>query len=182
MSGPQVDNLTFLGVTLDAYLTWKTQLEAVAARSMRKLGVLKKLAGTTWGADTNILRRVYTGAVRPIMEYATTSWATASNANNNKLEQPLRAIVGTMKTTPIKEMEKRADLEPLELRKSLTVLTQTERAQRLHGHPLHNKLATSTKIRMKRQSLNHMARDLRRTYEDILDPQINEETRRSQRE
>ena len=32
-----------------------------------KLGLLKKLAGTAWGVDTNILRRVYTGAVRPIM-------------------------------------------------------------------------------------------------------------------
>ena len=116
---PQVDNPTLLGVTLDTRLTRKAHLEAVAARSVRNLGVLKKLAGTTWGADTNIPQRVYTGAVRPIMEYATTSWATASNANKSKLDKvqnvAFRAIVGAMKTTPIKEMEKRADLEPLEL-------------------------------------------------------------------
>ena len=127
MPVPQVDNPTFLGVTLDTRLTWKTHLEAVAARSVRKLGLLKKLAGTTWGADTNILRRVYTGAVRPIMEYATTSWAIASNTNKSKLDKvqnvALRAIVGAMKTTPIKEMEKRADLEPLELRSKFKVLT-----------------------------------------------------------
>ena len=55
MPVPQVDNPTFQGVTLDTRLTWKTHLEAVAARSVRKLGLLKKLAGTTWGADTNIL-------------------------------------------------------------------------------------------------------------------------------
>ena len=178
MPVPQVDNPTFLGVTLDTRLTWKTHLEAVAARSVRKLGLLKKLAGTTWGADTNILRRVYTGAVRPIMEYATTSWATASNTNKNKLDKvqnvALRAIVGAMKTTPIKEMEKRADLEPLELRRTFKVLTQTEKIRRLPGHPLHKKLAAPTKNRLKRQSLNHLARDLRRTHEDILDPQINE--------
>ena len=86
---------------------------------MRKLVLLKKLADTTWGADTNILRRVYIGAVRPIKEYAKTSWATASTANKSKLDKvqtvALRAIVGAMKITPIKEMEKRADLEPLEL-------------------------------------------------------------------
>ena len=34
---------------------WKTHLEAVAARSVRKLDLLKKLAGTNWGADTNSL-------------------------------------------------------------------------------------------------------------------------------
>ena len=116
---PQVDNPTFLGVTLYTCLTWKTHLEAVAARSVRKLGLLKELAGTTWGADTSILRRVYTGAARPIMEYATTSWATTSSANKSKLDKvqnvALRAIVGAMKTTPIKEMGKRADLKPLEL-------------------------------------------------------------------
>ena len=33
-------------------------LEAIVPISMRKLGQVKKLAGTTWGADTNILRRV----------------------------------------------------------------------------------------------------------------------------
>ena len=147
MSVPQVDNPTFLGVILDTRLTWKTHLEAVAARSVRKLGLLKKLVGTTWGGDTNILRRVYTGAVRPIMEYATTSWATASNANKSKLDKvqnvALRAIVRAMKTTPIKEMEKRADLEPLELRRTFKVLTQI---RRLPGHPLHKKLTAPTKI------------------------------------
>ena len=79
-----------------------------------------------------------------------------------------------MKTTPIKEMEKRADLEPLELRRTFKVLTQTEKIRRLPGHPLHKKLAVPTKNRLKRQSLSHLARDLRRTHEDILDPQINE--------
>ena len=130
MPVPQADNPTFLGVTLDTRLTWKTHLEAVAARSVRKLGLLKKLAGTTWGADTHILRRVYTGAVRPIMEYATTSWATASNANKSKLDKvqkvALRAIVGDRKITPIKEMENRADLEPWNSEECLKFLPDGE--------------------------------------------------------
>ena len=141
-------------------------------------GKICEKAGTTWGADTNILRRVYTGALRPITEYAKTSWATASNANESKLDKvqnvSLRAIVGAMKTTPIKEMEIRADLEPLKLRRTFKVLTQTEKIRRLTGHPLHKKLDAPTKNRLKRQSLNHLARDLGGTHEDILDPQINE--------
>ena len=180
MPMPPVDNSTFLGVTLDTCLAWKTHLETVAARSVRKLGLLKKLAGSAWGADTNILRRVYTGAVCPIMEYATTSLAIASNANKSELDKfqhvALRTIISVMKTTPIKEMEKRADLEPLELRRTFKVLSQTEKIWRLPGHPLHKKLAAPTKNRLKRQSLNHLARDLRRTHEDILDPEINSET------
>ena len=40
MPVPQIDNPTFLGVTLDTRLTWKRHLETVAARSLRKLGHL----------------------------------------------------------------------------------------------------------------------------------------------
>ena len=49
-----------------------------------------------------------------------------------------------------------------------------EKIRRLPGHPLHKKLAAPTKNRLKRQSLNHLVRVLRRTHEDILDPQIYE--------
>ena len=145
---------------------------------MRKLDRLKKLAGTIWGADINILQRVYTGIVRPIMEYATTSRTTTSNTNTSKLDKvqivALRATVGAKKSMPIKEMKKRADLEPLELQRTFKVFTQMEEIRRLLGHLLHNKLAAPTKNRLTRQSLNHLAMDLRRTHEDILDPQINE--------
>ena len=177
---PQVDNPKFLGVTLDTRLTWKPHLEATAAKSTRKLSLLKKLAGTTWGADGKILNRVYTGAVRPIMEYATTSWATASNTNKAKLDRvqniALRAITGGMKTTPIKEMQKRADIEPLENRRELKVLTQTEKLRRLPSHPMHKKLSAMTKNRLKRKSLNHLTKDLRKKESEILDQEIKEES------
>ena len=46
---PQVETRTFIGVTLDTCLTWKPHLEAVEAKATRKLVIMKKLAGTTWG-------------------------------------------------------------------------------------------------------------------------------------
>ena len=46
---PQVETPTFLGVTLDTHLTWKPHLKAVGAKATRKLAIMKKLAGTTWG-------------------------------------------------------------------------------------------------------------------------------------
>ena len=151
----QVDSPTFHGVTLDMCLTWKTCLEAVAALSVKKLGLLKKLAATTWRTDTSTLRRVYRGAVCPIMEYATTSWVTASNANKSKLDKVQNvalwvwAIAGVMKTMPIKEVEKTADLEPLELRREFKGFTHTEKIQRLPAHLLHSKLAAATQNRLK---------------------------------
>ena len=54
-AGKQVDNPTFQGVILDTRLMWKTHLEAVAARSISQLGLLKILAGTTWGLHRSSL-------------------------------------------------------------------------------------------------------------------------------
>ena len=71
---PQVETPTLLGVTLDTHLTWKPHLEAVEAKATRKLAIMKKLAGTIWGANSDILKQVYTGAVRPVVEYASTIW------------------------------------------------------------------------------------------------------------
>ena len=81
---PPVETPTFLGVTLDTRLTWKPHLEAVEAR---KLAIMKKLAGTTWGANSDILKQVYSGAVRPVVEYASTTWDTASKNQQEKARQ-----------------------------------------------------------------------------------------------
>ena len=105
---------------------------------------MKKLAGTRWGANGKILGHVYTCAIRPIMEYASTSWITASKTNKSKLDKVqntgLRTILGAVKTTQITEMEKTADLEPLDARREFKTLVLAETVNRLPTHPLHTNL------------------------------------------
>ena len=81
----------------------------------------------------------------------------------------LRVILGAMKTTPVHDMEKTANVEPLERRRSLKILIQGEKLRRLPSHPLHTNLAQPTKNRLKRQSLNHQYKELPRTHQDIVD-------------
>ena len=169
---PQVDTPTFLGVKLDTRLTWNPHLQETEARSIRKLGIMKKLSGTSWGADANILKTVYTGAVRPVLEYASSSWNSAAKTNTARLDkiqnQGLRAILGAMKTTPISQMEKTATVQPLQDRRNEKLLIQGEKFKRLQDHPLHNKLNALTKNRLKRQSPNHLLKQLQRQNMDIL--------------
>ena len=70
---PQTDTPTFLGVTLDKRLTWRTHIQAANSKASRKLLLMKKLSGTTWGANTKVLKQIYTGAVRPLMEYGSSA-------------------------------------------------------------------------------------------------------------
>ena len=101
---PQVDTPTFLGVKLDSRLTWKPHLEEMEARGRSRLAIMRKISGTTWGANSKILKTVYTGTVRPVLEYASTSWCTAAKTNKAKLDKiqnaGLRTILGAIKTTP----------------------------------------------------------------------------------
>ena len=110
------------------------------------------------------------------MEYASTTWGTAAKTNKSRLDKiqnmALRVILGAMKTTPVHDMEKAANVEPLERRRSLKILIQGEKLRRLPSHPLHTNLAQPTKNRLKRQSLNHQYKELSRTHQDIVDVPI----------
>ncbi|PVD27014.1 hypothetical protein C0Q70_12164 [Pomacea canaliculata] len=78
---PMEDNPTYLGVTFDKRLTWNPQTKKVEARAKVRLALIKKLAGTNWGADDRILKKLYTGRVRPVLEYGMTAWGTAAKSN-----------------------------------------------------------------------------------------------------
>ena len=82
----------------------------MATKGNRKLGLLKKLTGTHWGANSKIIKTVYTGAVKPTLEYGASAWATAAKTHTDKLDSVqnigLRTILGAMKSTPIAMMEK----------------------------------------------------------------------------
>ena len=54
-------------------------------RATRRMSLMKKLAGTKWGASNKILKQVYMGNIRPVMEYVSTAWATAAHSNTNRL-------------------------------------------------------------------------------------------------
>ena len=95
------DKPTFLGVTLDPRLTWKPHLDTVEDKSIRRLSLVKKMAGTNLKDNLKILRQVYIGNVRPVAEYASSSWSTASKVNKTIIykvqNMGLRIIHGAIK-------------------------------------------------------------------------------------
>ena len=64
------------------------------------------------------------------MEYASTAWGMAAKTNKSRLDKiqklALRVILGAMKTTPVHDIEKTANVEPLERRRSLKILIQAK--------------------------------------------------------
>ena len=162
----------YLGVKLDKRLTWAPHIANIESKAIKKMSIMKKLSGTKWGANSKILKQVYTGTVRPHLEYGANSWGTAAKTNINKLNKvqnaSLRIITGAMKTTPINEMEKTSKLSSLDDRRKEKSLIQGEKMKRLPSHPLHKKFKEPTKNRLKRISPNHLVKSNQKEMKETL--------------
>ena len=120
-----------------------------------------------------ILKRLYTGRVRPVLEYGMTAWGTTAKSNFDRVSkvqnQATRIITGGMKSTPIMELETITRLQSLDDRRDLKLLSQAAKFKRLQDHPMRQRLSKPTTERLKRESFIHQSRILERRQEDILD-------------
>ena len=87
------DEATYLGVTFDKRLTWKTHTQRTEGKARKKLAIMRKLARTTWGANEQILKTVYEGSVRLVLEYSSTT-KTNQQFLNKIQNQALPIITG----------------------------------------------------------------------------------------
>ena len=101
-SDPQVtpqneEEATYLGVTFDKKQTWRPHIQKAEAKAIQKLAILQKLAGTSWGANEQILKRVYQGVIKPHFEYGSSAWSTAAKTYQQSLDR-VQIITGSAKS------------------------------------------------------------------------------------
>ncbi|PVD38700.1 hypothetical protein C0Q70_01320 [Pomacea canaliculata] len=124
------------------------------------------MSQSNWGADDRILKKLYTGRVRPVLEYGMTAWGTAAKSNFEKVSKVQNQAATGARSTPIQELETITGLEPLEDRRDTKMLVQAAKFKRLPNHPMKNRLAQPTKGRLKRGSFIHQARILEQKHQD----------------
>ena len=121
-------NPTFLGVMFDPRLTWNVHTEQCWNKGLHRTALLKKLAGSHWGADNAVLRKVYVGYVRPVLEHSMAAWSTTSDSNFNKIcrvqNQNLRIMTGALKSTPINDLETITGLDSMGDRREVKQVIQ----------------------------------------------------------
>ena len=153
------NEVTYLGVTFDKRHTWRPHLEKAETRARLKLAMLRKLAGSNWGSNNRVLRTVYQGSIRPVLEYGSTAWSTSKKTNlkllDNVQNQALRIITGSMRSTHTQQLEKHAKVQPLSQRRELSNQLQADKFCSLRKHPMKKKLEGLTKNRLKRGSFVH---------------------------
>ena len=164
----QDDEPTYLGVTYDKKQTWKPHIQKAETKAKRKLALLRKLAGSTWGANERTLRTVYEGSIRPHLEYGSAAWSTTAKTNLQTMDkvqnQALRLITGALRSSPIQAMEKATGIQPLQDRLKAKTAIQAERYKCHESHPMKSKLEGRTCNRLKRESFVHRAKNISRSY------------------
>jgi ribonuclease HI len=111
-----------LGVTIDDKLTWKSHCTDRAKKGIMALAVAKRAIGPTWGLKPKIALWIYKAIVRPMLEYGSLVWcsATTVKARMKELERVQRVALlsttGTMRSTPTASLECLLGIAPIDIR------------------------------------------------------------------
>ena len=114
---PQVKIHKHLGVIFNDTLTWSNHIDKVYERCAQRVGILRRLRRTF---PSCALRRIYVGAVLPIMEYACPVWSGGPVAKLIHLHE----LFCRRNQTSLPPLQKRFDFHTLvlfyKIRKNLT--------------------------------------------------------------
>jgi hypothetical protein len=96
-----VEHPKYLGVTLDHTLTYNTHLTKTSKKVSACLNIVRKLAGTDWGAGAETLRKAALAMVYSTAEYCAPVWLNSVYISkiDVQLNIAMRIISGCVKST-----------------------------------------------------------------------------------
>ena len=163
---------TYLGVKLDRTLTFRQHLENVSAKTSARVALIRRLAGTTWGASTKTLRISTQALVFSAAEYCSPVWCRSSHTNklDTTLNNALRKVSGCLRATPVNHLPVLAGIAPPILRREAATLALSRKAIIDEDHILHKTITETpqhARLKSRRPFVEHAHQLLRSTSEDV---------------
>ena len=120
----------YLRVTLDRLLAYRRHLESLRKKLTSRVALLRRLAGSGWGARTIMLRIATPALVHSTAEYSTPVWCRSAHTCliDPTINNALRIVSGCMRPTPADNLPIIAGIQPAELRRSGATLSLARRA------------------------------------------------------
>lgn len=129
----------YLGVKLDRTLSYKEHCMGTKSKVMSRNNIIRKLTGTKWGANPNVLRTSALALCFSAGEYAAPVWKNSAHAKqvDVSLNEAVRIVTGTMKPTPLHKIYPIVGIAPPDVRRQ--VAAETERGKQINDtrHTLH---------------------------------------------
>jgi hypothetical protein len=109
----------YLGVTLDRTLTFKEQCKKTKMKVEARNNLIRKLAGSKWGATPNTIRTTGLALCFSAGEYACPVWNQSKHTKHvdTALNEICRIITGYLKPTPLKYIYPLAGIVPPGIRR-----------------------------------------------------------------
>ena len=139
---------TYLGVKMDRSLTYHHHLESLKMKVASRVALIRKLAGTTWGADAATLRITVLALVFSTAEYCAPVWCRSSHTHmlDSELNRAMQIITGCLKNTPTPMLYVLANVAPPLIRRDALVLKSAWKALADPLSLIHDIIATPAKI------------------------------------
>ena len=130
---------TYLSVKLDRRLTYKQHLESVKAKTTSRVALVRRLAGTTWGAATKKLHTSTQALVFSAAEYCAPVWSHSHHVKKMyvTLNSALQTISGTLLATPENQLYILVGIVPASIRREAATLALSRKAQKSESHLIH---------------------------------------------
>jgi hypothetical protein len=139
--GKELEHTTFpkyLGVTLDRSLTFKQHCENTRQKINARNSLIRRLTGSTWGANPHTLRVSALSLCFSVGEFASPAWSRSTHVKqvDVALNESCRLITGCLKNTPLKKIFPLAGIAPPDIRHG--VKADWERTKQKHDklHPM----------------------------------------------
>ena len=108
---------TYLGVKLGKSLTYRHHLQALRKKLTTRVALLRRLAGSGWGADARTLRTATLSLVYSTAEYCALVWCRSAHNRliDSVLNDALRIVTGCLRPTLTDYLLILAGIQPAEL-------------------------------------------------------------------
>jgi len=145
----------YLGATLNMSLTYRRHLESLRKKLTSSVALLRRLAGSGWGAGATTLRTATLALVHSTADHCAPAWIRNAHTRliDPTINDALRIVTGCLRPTPADYLPILAGIQPAELRRSGATLSLGRRAME-PGHLLHSAL-TRTRANARRLKLRH---------------------------
>ena len=133
---------TYPGVKLDRLLTFRHHLEALRKKLSTRVALLRRLAGSGWGAGAKTVRISILSLVYSTAEYCAPVWcrSTLTRFIDSILNDALRIVTGCLHPTLTEDLPVLAGIQPSEIRRLGATLSLANRAVHDPDHVLHGQL------------------------------------------
>jgi len=127
----------YLGVTLDRSLTYRRHLESLRKKLPSPVALLRRLAGSGWGAEAAMLQVATLVLVHSTAEYWTPVWCRCAQTRliDPAINDVLRIVTGCLRPTPADNLLIFTAIQPAELRRNGATLSLVRRVME-PGHLL----------------------------------------------